>query len=131
MKEKKVVQEETVQEAQSVKPLVIRIDWGLGRNIAMTGAISEVAKHRPVKVIASRPLAFWGNPYIQSVHGLDDRDLFKILLTVSGVGLKAALAILDLDTNEIISAIISEEAIESTLFVLNSIFIPPDNCLLN
>ena len=38
----------------------------------------------------------------------DDRDLFKILLTVSGVGLKVALAILDLDTNEIISAIVSE-----------------------
>ena len=38
----------------------------------------------------------------------DDRDLFKILLTVSGVGLKVALAILDLDTNEIISSIISE-----------------------
>ena len=38
----------------------------------------------------------------------DDRDLFKILLTVSGVGLKVALAILDLDTNEIISAILGE-----------------------
>jgi len=25
----------------------------------MTGAITEVAKKRPVKVIASRPLAFW------------------------------------------------------------------------
>ena len=80
MKEKKVVQEETVQEAQSVKPLVIRIDWGLGRNIAMTGAISEVAKHRPVKVIASWPLAFWGNPYIQSVHWLEDRDLFRSVI---------------------------------------------------
>lgn len=57
--------------------LVIKIDWGLGRNIAMTGAITEVAKKRPVKVIASRPLAFWWNPYIKSLHWLDDRNLFK------------------------------------------------------
>lgn len=56
--------------------LVIRIDGGLGRVIAMTGAITEVAKTRPVKVITSWPLVFWGNPYIQSVHGLDDRNLF-------------------------------------------------------
>ena len=59
------------------KPLVIRIDWGLWRNVAMTWAITEVAKHRPVKVIASWPLVFWGNPYIDSIHGLDDRDLFR------------------------------------------------------
>ena len=57
--------------------LVIRIDWWLGRVVAMTGAISEVAKKRPVKVITSRPLVFWGNPYIKSVHGLDDRRLFE------------------------------------------------------
>lgn len=56
--------------------LVIRIDWWLGRVIAMTGAITEVAKKRPVKVITSWPLVFWGNPYIKSVHGLDDRNLF-------------------------------------------------------
>ena len=65
------------QDKQPEKTLVIRIDWGLGRNIAMTGAITEVAKKRPVKVIASRPLAFWWNPYIKSVHWLDDRNLFK------------------------------------------------------
>ena len=43
----------------------------------MSGAITEVAKKRPVKVITSRPLVFWGNPYIKSVHGLDDRRLFE------------------------------------------------------
>ena len=59
------------------KALTIRIDGGLGRVIAMSGAISEVAKKRPVKVITSRPLVFWGNPYIVSVHGLEDRDLFR------------------------------------------------------
>ena len=64
-------------EKNEVKTLVIRIDWGLGRVIAMSGAISEVAKKRPVKVITSRPLVFWGNPYIVSVHGLEDRDLFR------------------------------------------------------
>lgn len=64
-------------EKNEEKTLVIRIDWGLGRVIAMSGAISEVAKKRPVKVITSRPLVFWGNPYIVSVHGLEDRDLFR------------------------------------------------------
>ncbi len=54
--------------------LVIRIDWGLGRVIAMSWAITEVAKERPVKVITSWPLVFWWNPYIESVHWLDDRD---------------------------------------------------------
>lgn len=57
--------------------LVIRIDGWLGRVVAMTGAITEVAKKRPVKVVTSRPLVFWGNPYIKSVHGLDDRRLFE------------------------------------------------------
>ena len=57
--------------------LVIKIDGGLWRVIAMTGAITEVAKKRPVRVITSRPLAFWGNPYIKSVHWLDDRNLFE------------------------------------------------------
>ena len=59
------------------KPLVIKIDWWLWRNIAMTWIISEVAKKRKVKVIASRPLAFWWNPYIESVHWLWDRRLFQ------------------------------------------------------
>ena len=77
---KKVVLEEPVQEVQTVKPLVIRIDGGLWRNIAMTWAITEVAKQRPVKVIASRPLAFWWNPYIESIHWLDDRDLFRTVI---------------------------------------------------
>lgn len=57
--------------------LVIRIDGWLGRNIAMAWAITELAKIRPVKVIASWPLVFWWNPYIKSVHGLDDRNLYK------------------------------------------------------
>lgn len=59
------------------KTLVIHIDWWLGRVIAMTWAITEVAKYRPVKVITSWPLAFWGNPYIVSVHWLNDRRLFE------------------------------------------------------
>ena len=59
------------------KTLVIKIDWWLGRNIAMQWAITELAKKIPVKVIASRPLAFWWNPYIESIHWLDDRDLFR------------------------------------------------------
>lgn len=59
------------------KTLVIRIDGGLGRCVAMTWAITEVAKKRPVKVVTSRPLVFRWNPYIKSVHGLDDRRLFE------------------------------------------------------
>ena len=59
------------------KTLVIRIDWWLGRVVAMTWAITEVAKQRPVKVITSRPLVFRWNPYIKSVHWLDDRRLFE------------------------------------------------------
>ena len=57
--------------------LVIRIDGWLGRVIAMSWAITAVAKQRPVKVITSWPLVFWGNPYIVSVHWLDDRRLFE------------------------------------------------------
>ena len=57
--------------------LVIRIDWWLGRVVAMSWAITEVAKHKPVKVITSRPLVFRWNPYIESVHWLDDRRLFE------------------------------------------------------
>lgn len=58
------------------KTLIVKIDWGLGRVIAMSGAITELAKTRPIKVITSRPLVFWGNPYVE-VHGLDDRRLFE------------------------------------------------------
>ena len=75
--QKKVVQDEPVAVK---KPLVIRIDWGLWRNVAMTWAITEVAKKRPVRVIASRPLVFWGNPYIKSVHWLNDADLFRTVI---------------------------------------------------
>ena len=59
------------------KPLVIKIDWWLWRVIAMSWAITELAKRRPVKVVTSRPLVFWGNPHILSVHGLDDRRLYE------------------------------------------------------
>ena len=57
--------------------LVIRIDWWLWRVVAMTWAITEVAKQRPVRVVTSRPLVFRWNPYIKSVHGLEDRRLFE------------------------------------------------------
>lgn len=63
--------------AQDQQTLVIRIDWGLGRVVAMSWAITEVAKIRPVKVVTSRPLVFRWNPFIKSVHGLDDRRLFE------------------------------------------------------
>ena len=66
----------TVSDSHS-STLVIKIDWWLWRNIAMTWIISEVAKHRKVKVIASRPLAFRWNPFIESVHWLWDRRLFQ------------------------------------------------------
>ena len=59
------------------KTLVIKIDWWLWRVIAMTGAITEVAKKRPVKVITSWPLAFWWNAYIKSTYWLDNRRLFE------------------------------------------------------
>lgn len=59
------------------KTLAIHIDWGLWRVIAMSWAITEVAKRRPVKVVTSWPLVFWWNPYIQSVHGIEDRRLFE------------------------------------------------------
>lgn len=64
-------------DVQKDNTLVIRIDGWMGRVVAMTGAITEVAKKRPIKVITSWPLVFWGNPYIKSVHGLDDRNLFE------------------------------------------------------
>lgn len=57
--------------------LVIKIDWGLGRVVAMSWAITEKAKQQPVKVVTSRPLVFRWNPYIKSVHWLDDRRLFE------------------------------------------------------
>ena len=71
------MKEEKKTENKQEKTLVIKIDWWLWRVIAMSGAITEVAKQRPVKVITSRPLVFWGNPYIVSVHWLEDRRLFE------------------------------------------------------
>lgn len=60
-----------------METLVININWWLWRVVAMSWAITEVAKKRPVKVVTSRPLVFRWNPYIKSVHGLDDRRLFE------------------------------------------------------
>lgn len=57
--------------------LVIKIDWWLWRVIAMTWAITEVAKTREVRVITSRPLAFRWNPYIKSVHWVGDWALWE------------------------------------------------------
>lgn len=76
--EKEQTEVKTLQ--KNPQTLVIRIDWWLWRVIAMTWAISEVAKHRKVKVITSRPLAFRWNPYIESVHWIDDRDLFRTVI---------------------------------------------------
>lgn len=56
---------------------IIHIDWWLGRVIAMTWPITELAKREEVRVITSRPLAFWGNPYIKSVHWDWDRALWE------------------------------------------------------
>ena len=64
-------------EKNEQKTLVVRIDWWLWRVVAMSGAITEIAKQRPVRVVTSRPLVFRGNPFIKSVHGLDDRRLFE------------------------------------------------------
>lgn len=57
--------------------LVISISWWLWRVVAMSWAITEVAKKRAVKVITSWPLVFRWNPYIESVHWFEDRDLFR------------------------------------------------------
>lgn len=76
MSEKKQEKAESIQE----KPLCIRLDGWLWRVVAMTGAITELAKRRKVKVITSRPLVFWWNPFIESVHWLEDRDLFRSVI---------------------------------------------------
>ena len=60
-----------------METLVIKVDGWLGRVVAMSWAITEVAKLNKVRVITSWPLVFWGNPYIESVHWLDDRRLFE------------------------------------------------------
>ena len=80
--EQKKARDEFEKKARAVSDskastLVIRLDWWLGRVVAMSWAITEVAKRRKVKVITSRPLVFRWNPYIESVHWLDDRNLFQ------------------------------------------------------
>lgn len=62
---------------RKLETLVIKVDGWLGRVVAMSWAVTEKAKQQPVKVITSRPLVFRWNPYIKSVHGLDDRRLFE------------------------------------------------------
>lgn len=56
---------------------VIRIDWGLGRVIAMSWAITELAKKKKVRVITPWQIVFWWNPYVESVHNSNDVDLYK------------------------------------------------------
>lgn len=70
-------EEKKTENKQEKKTLVIKIDWWLWRVIAMSGAITERAKQQPVKVITSWPLVFRWNPYIVSVHWLEDRRLFE------------------------------------------------------
>ena len=56
---------------------IVYIDWWLGRVIAMTWPITELAKKEDVSVITSRPLAFRWNPYIKAVHWTWDRALWE------------------------------------------------------
>ena len=56
---------------------VVRVDWWLWRVIAMAWPITELAKRERVRVITSRPLVFWWNPYVEEVHGTSEVDLFK------------------------------------------------------
>ena len=56
---------------------VIKIDWGLGRVIAMSWAITELAKKKKVRVVTSRPIVFWWNTFIESVHKTDEIDLYR------------------------------------------------------
>lgn len=58
------------------KTLVIMLTGGLWRVVALSGAITEKAKKQKVKVITSRPIVFWGNPYVEA-YGLDYPNLFK------------------------------------------------------
>lgn len=68
------------EKKQEIKPIVIMITWGFGRVVAMTWAITELAKKRPVKVITSRPIAFRANPYVTEVYGVDHPNLFKTVI---------------------------------------------------
>lgn len=76
-KEETVVTLPTEEEKKEEKALVVLIDGWLGRVIAMSWAITELAKKRRVRVITSWPLVFWGNPYIESVHWVEDRRLYE------------------------------------------------------
>lgn len=69
------------KEETKQKTLAIHIDGWMGRVIAMSGAITEIAKKRPVKVITSYPLVFWGNPHIVSVHWVEDRRIFEDVIS--------------------------------------------------
>lgn len=67
-------------EKKQEKTLVIMITWWLGRVVAMSGAITELAKKRPVKVITSRPIVFRANPYVTEVYGVDHPNLYKTVI---------------------------------------------------
>ena len=66
-------------EKKQEKTLVVCITWGLGRVVAMSGAITELSKKRPVKVITSRPIVFRANPYVEA-YGMDHPNLFKTVI---------------------------------------------------
>lgn len=68
---------EKKQDKEIQKTLVIMLTWWLGRVIAMSWAITELAKKRPIKVITSRPIVFWANPYVKEVYKVDESDLFQ------------------------------------------------------
>lgn len=59
------------------KRKIIKIDWWLWRVIASTWVITEYAKKNDVSIITTRPLVFRGNPYIKSIHWIDDRRLYE------------------------------------------------------
>lgn len=66
-----------MSEKKQEKPLVIMLTWWLGRVIAMSWAITELAKQKPIKVITSRPLVFRANPYVKEVYWVNEPDLFQ------------------------------------------------------
>lgn len=66
-------------EKKQEKTLVVCITGGLWRVVAMSGAITELSKKRPVKVITSRPIVFWANPYVEA-YGMDYPNLFKTVI---------------------------------------------------
>lgn len=52
------------------------LTWWFGRVIAMSWAITELAKKKKVKVITSRPIVFRWNPYVKA-HSIEEPNLFQ------------------------------------------------------